>query len=248
MDKIRIFIGSEPGNQDAELTLDWSIRNTTSGPFEVWWMTDGIPCSIWQHWNKGRKDRVQNTTNGWKTNFSAFRWAIPELCGFEGRAIYLDVDQIVLKDIRKMWQLEMNDCSYLAISPERTDVMLLDCSKFSGNWWPSISKMKPSGNSQMRYRKLVQANTKVGKLDPIYNCLDGDGLNEETRLVHYTKMSTQPWKPFPDAIQYQEHKSKEMLSIWESSFKSAMNEMRSHKRHELRSNKNYFTLAGENNR
>lgn len=220
-DLINIFIGSEPGNQDAEKVLQWSIEQTTSGPFEVMWMSDGIPASLWQHWNKGRPDRTQNTAKGWKTNFSAFRWAIPELCQFQGRAIYLDVDQIVLKDLRQMWELPMNGCSYLAIQPERTDVMLMDCSCFSGNWWPALSKMKPSGHTQKHYRVLTQKNTKVGLLDPIYNCLDGDGYSDQTRLVHYTKMDTQPWHPFPSTIQYKTHKSAKMQEIWDNSWQAA---------------------------
>ena len=178
--------------------------------------------SIWQHWNKGRTSRSQNTKDGWKTNFSAFRWAIPELCNFEGRAIYLDVDQILLKDIRQMWELPMNDCSYLSIRPERTDVMLLDCSKFNQPWWPSLKKMKPSGRSQKGYRVLVEKYTKVGPLDGIYNCLDGIGYSEDTRLVHYTEMNTQPWCPFPDTITYKVHPNEIMREIWNSSYKQAI--------------------------
>ena len=227
MDTIRIFIGSEPGNQDAEITLEHSIRKTTSGPYSITWMSDGIPCSVWQHWNKGRNDRAQDTRIGWKTNFSAFRWAIPELCDFEGRAIYLDVDQIVIRDIRQMWELPMDDSSYLAIRPDRTDVMLMDCSKFKSDWWPALSKMKPSGWSQMHYRKLTERKTKVGELDCIYNCLDGEGYNDLTRLVHYTKMSTQPWRPFPGSIEYKQHKSRIMLEIWEKTFSEALSKIRS---------------------
>jgi lipopolysaccharide biosynthesis glycosyltransferase len=224
MEHIRIFIGSEPGNQDAEIALAYSLRTTTSGPYSITWMSDGMPCSVWQHWNKGRKNRIQNTTNGWKTNFSAFRWAIPELCGFEGRAIYLDVDQIVLKDIRELWDLDMGGCSYLAVRPERTDVMLMDCSKFKEAWWPELSKMKLSGWPQMRYRRLVEQNTRVGELEGIHNCLDGDGYCERTRLVHFTKMSTQPWKPFPESIKYETHRDKRMLNIWEETFAKALSD------------------------
>lgn len=222
LDIIQIFVGSEPGNQDAEIALEYSIRSTTSGPYNITWMSYGIPCSIWQHWNTGRANRVQNTQNGWKTNFSAFRWAIPELCNFSGRAIYLDVDQIVLADIRQMWELPMNDCSYLAITPERTDVMLMDCSKFNAKWWPSIKKMKPSGWAQRYYRYIATKNTSVGKLDKIYNCLDGHGYCNQTRLVHYTKMSTQPWQPFPDVINYEPHESKVMREIWNCTFSKAL--------------------------
>lgn len=212
MEKIKIFIASEPGNQEAEQTLDWSIRNTTNGPFEITWMTDALP--EWRNWNKGRDHRNQNSGIGWKTNFSCFRWTIPELCNFSGRAIYLDVDQLVIKDIRQMWELPMNNAACLAIRPERTDVMLIDCSKFKFDWWPSIETMKPSGKSQKYYRMIVEKHSEIGKLDGIYNCLDGEGFNEKTRLVHYTKMDTQPWSPFPNALTYKPHKNKQVADLW----------------------------------
>jgi hypothetical protein len=224
MNTIKIFVGSESGNQDAEIALEYSIRKTTSGPYIITWMSDGIPCSLWQHWNKGRSWRKQNSGTGWKTNFSAFRWAIPALCNFKGRAIYLDVDQIVLKDIRQMWELKMGGCSYLGIRPDRTDVMLMDCSKFKGDWWPDLSTMKASGWLQKHYQKLVEQNTEVGKLDEIYNCLDGHGYCEQTRLVHYTEMKTQPWKPFPESINYRQHPHTEMLQIWNDTFAKALDD------------------------
>ena len=212
METIKIFIGSEAGNEKAEQTLDWSIRNTTSGPFEIVWMTDILP--EWQDWNKGRNHRDQNSGVGWKTNFSCFRWAIPELCGFNGKAIYLDVDQLLIKDIRQMWELPMNGAAYLAIRPERTDVMLIDCSKFKNNWWPSINKMKPSGKPQKYYRTLVEKHCLVGELNKIYNCLDGENYSDDTVLIHYTRMETQPWNPFPNAINYRPHKNKQVSDLW----------------------------------
>jgi len=216
MNTIKIFIASEPGNEKAEQTLEWSIRNTTSGPFEITWMTDALDS--WKGWNTGRDNRNQNSGKGWKTNFSCFRWAIPELCNFSGRAIYLDVDQLVLKDIREMWELDLRGANCLTIRPERTDVMIMDCSKFNQPWWPKIKDMKPSGKSQRYYRILVQEHGQIGQLHGKYNCLDGDGLSEETRLIHYTKMDTQPWHPFPNALSYKEHKNKVASDLWHEAY------------------------------
>ena len=216
MNTIKIFIASEPGNEKAEQTLEWSIRNTTSGPFEIFWMTDAL--DDWKGWNTGRNNRSQNSGKGWKTNFSCFRWAIPELCDFSGRAIYLDVDQLVLKDIREMWELDLRGANCLTIRPERTDVMIMDCSKFNQPWWPKTKDMKPSGKSQRYYRILVQEHGQIGQLHGKYNCLDGDGLSEETRLIHYTKMDTQPWHPFPNVLSYREHKNKAASYLWHEAY------------------------------
>jgi lipopolysaccharide biosynthesis glycosyltransferase len=218
MDVIKIFIGSEPGNEKAEKVLEWSIKNTTSGPFEITWMTDALP--EWRGWNRGREGREQNSGIGWKTNFSCFRWAIPELCNFKGRAIYLDVDQLLLKDIRQMWELPLNDAAYLSIRPERTDVMLMDCSKFTAPWWPPLDYMRPSGKNQKYYRMMVEKYSKVGPLDEIYNCLDGHNFSPETRLVHYTKMNTQPWHPFPETLDYRPHKNKQVADLWYEAYEN----------------------------
>jgi hypothetical protein len=220
---IKIFVGSEIGNEKAEKALHWSIINTSTHPVEVNWMSDIYSGSVWDGWNKGRDHRKQDTGQGWKTNFSAFRWAIPELCGFKGKAIYLDVDQIVIRDMKKMWELPLGDYAAIAISPERTDVMLMECEKFSGDGWPRIKDMKPSGKSQKSYRKLVDTKFGIGPLDKIYNCLDGDGWDSsQTRLVHYTKMSTQPWRPFAENLKYSKHAVPELEVLWKEYYSNAL--------------------------
>ena len=218
---IKIFIATECGHEKAEKALQWSIMQTTSGPFEITWMKDGCG-DLWSGWNKGRNHSRQNSGEGWKTNFSCYRWAVPELCNFEGRGIYLDVDQIVLKDLRQMWELDMGDFGALCIAPEKTDVMIINCKKFKGDWWPKLSDMKPSGKHQKQYRCMVQDKGLIGPLESKYNCLDGEGFSEETRLVHYTKMSTQPWHPSPENMTYKPHKYPVMEKLWWDTYESSL--------------------------
>lgn len=220
MSKIKIFIATEPGHEKAEKALEWSIINSTSGEFEIYWMDDG--SGEFSTWNKGRNHNKQNSGEGWKTNFSCYRWAIPELCNFQGRAIYLDVDQLVLKDIRQMWELDLQNKAVLTIKPEKTDVMIMDCSKFKDSWWPRLAEMKPSGKSQRHYRILVQNRGLIGQMSEIYNNLDGDGFSEETRLIHYTKMSTQPWHPFPQNLDYKVHKNYFVDRMWHEFYNAAL--------------------------
>ena len=220
---IKIFIATEAGHEKAEKALEYSILSSAAQPVQIIWMKD--ECGeIFSGWNKGRDHKLINSGDGWKTNFSCYRWAIPELCRFEGKAIYLDVDQIVLKDISQMWNLDMQDKGVLSISPERTDVMLMDCSKFKDSWWPRLSQMKASGKHQKYYRCLVQNKNLIGPLDPIYNCLDGVGFSDETRLVHYTKMNTQPWHPSPESMEYKPHKIPAMEKLWWDYYLAAIND------------------------
>lgn len=226
MNKIKIFIATEPGHEKAEKALEWSIINSTSGEFEIFWMDDG--SGTFSGWNKGRLHNKQNSGEGWKTNFSCYRWAIPELCDFSGKAIYLDVDQIVLKDIRQMWDLDLQNKAVLTIRPEKTDVMIMDCSKFSGSWWPRLSQMKDSGKSQKHYRVLVESLNLIGQMSEIYNNLDGEGFSEETRLVHYTKMNTQPWHPFPENLTYKTHKNFFIEKMWHDFYAKALEYEKEH--------------------
>ena len=210
---IKIFIATENGHEKAEKALEYSILSSSSEEVSITWMKDQFG-ETFSGWNKSRNNSLVNSGIGWKTNFSCYRWAIPELCEFSGKAIYLDVDQIVLKDIAQMWNLEMSDKAVLSIRPEKTDVMLIDCSKFAGDWWPRISEMKPSGKSQKHYRCMVQNRGLIGDLDGIYNCLDGKGLSENTRLLHYTNMNTQPWHPSPESMVYKPHKHHFLDVLW----------------------------------
>ena len=82
-DDIRMFIGSSSNGEDApiEAVYDYSLNQNCSRDLDIVWMrqTEDVD-SFWGGWN----------TPLWSTPFSGFRWAIPEYCNFEGRAIYTD--------------------------------------------------------------------------------------------------------------------------------------------------------------
>ena len=80
IEPIRIFIGTSANNEDAdsEMVLEYTLRKNSSLPLEITWMRQTHDQnSIWGGWE----------TQRWSTPFSGFRWAIPEACGFTGRAI-----------------------------------------------------------------------------------------------------------------------------------------------------------------
>ena len=67
------------------------------------------------------------------TGFSFYRFAIPEMCHYEGRALYLDADILVLSDLEELIRKDMLGKGALARPAPPiswyTSVMLLDCSK-----------------------------------------------------------------------------------------------------------------------
>ena len=73
-----------------------------------------------------------------QTEFSLYRYLIPELCSFQGRAIYLDSDTICLADAGDLFDLPLRDCDFLAKREyaERDggkmwglSVMVIDCER-----------------------------------------------------------------------------------------------------------------------
>ena len=83
--------------------------------------------------------------------------------------------------------------------------------------------MKPSGKIQSSYRRLAHNKGEIGNLEPIYICLDGEFWDpNKTRLVHYTEMSTQPWRPFPENMEYKPHPMPEMELLWNQHYAAAL--------------------------
>jgi hypothetical protein len=67
-----------------------------------------------------------------KTPFSFQRFLIPELRGYEGRAMYLDSDMLVFADIGHLFGYEFGDADLLAV-PYETSVLVMDCQALTWN-------------------------------------------------------------------------------------------------------------------
>lgn len=165
----------------------------------------------------------------WGTPFSAFRFAVPELCGFKGRALYLDADMLVRADVRELLEMPLKK-GYTCISRKRTDVAVIDCSRFETlrDWqrWPSIKEMKRSGWITGVYCQiLMQLGENDHTLDPVWNACDPmvhckdpgvDGL----KLLHYTVVPTQPYRPYPK-VAYQDHPWRSWVEEWQNELAEA---------------------------
>jgi hypothetical protein len=129
-----------------------------------------------------------------KTPFSFQRFTIPEVRDFRGRAIYLDSDMLVFKDIGPLFDYPFGDANVLAV-PHETSLMLLDCERLT---WKIGDLVADLDRGQMSYDGLMSCRS-VAKLrydlPPTWNWLDN--LNkpppENLGLLHYTTTSSQPW-------------------------------------------------------
>ena len=187
---IKIFIGCAPNHDDAEsqAVLEWSIRKHVTKPVEITWMRlSQDPQSPFNGWN----------STSWATPFSGLRWAVPELCNFEGRAIYMDSDFIVLADLAELWNQEIPDGKVVLAKGGgnwRLCMSLWDCARAEKYMMP-IEKMKKKSNSHQTMGGRFSGSS--GLVHPFagdWNNLDarhGESI-DNIKALHYTRMSTQP--------------------------------------------------------
>jgi lipopolysaccharide biosynthesis glycosyltransferase len=137
------------------------------------------------------------------TEFSNYRFLIPEICNYQGKAIWLDSDMICLSDIGELFDTSMNGCDFLAKRNAYKDqgwglsVMLIDCEKCRFDLEFFFDEIEQSLYTytdlhQMRPAFLSCHPYTIGELDSHWNVFDYH--DENTQLIHYTNLLTQPWK------------------------------------------------------
>ena len=184
---VRVFIGAPPDGLDAECqaVCEATLRKHSSLPIDLTWMiatTD--PSSPWSDWDM----------SGWTTPFSGFRFAVPAVCGFEGRGIYLDCDTIVRSDIAELWNMPLPSGKIVAARGGwRFCVSLFDCAKSRPHIFP-MDGLKVSGSfaSQISYFRLHQ--NLVHPLGSAWNWLDVEDSTplSHAKIIHYSALATQP--------------------------------------------------------
>jgi hypothetical protein len=182
---VRIFLGTEEAQYRAERIFFYSIEQVRDPGrvYEIYLM----------------KNVVGFDRSKWRTGFTNYRYAIPEWAGGKGRAIYNDVDQIYLADPALLFDLEMGNHGYLAISAKDTSVMLIDCGRMVDLW--NIETASTLGKHAL-IDKPSSTPGLWGELDGHWNARDQEYVEGRTRCLHYTALHQQPWHPFPEAYSY----------------------------------------------
>ncbi len=186
---VRIFLGTEPAQHRAERVFVWSVlqHRDPARRYEIHLMKD----------LKGF-NRLQ-----WKTGFTAYRYAIPDLAGKTGRAIYNDVDQIYLTDPAELFDLDMQGAGQMCITEKETAVMLLDCEKMAKIWHREDAERS---ERHKFFRRRVQAIDGMWRQLPgVWNSRDHEYEPGVSKLLHYTTLQMQPWRPFPKVLKYRDN-------------------------------------------
>ncbi|MGH8614703.1 MAG: glycosyltransferase [Gammaproteobacteria bacterium] len=187
---IRVFVAVAEAQMLAVKVLEYSIKKHTSMSATVFPMhLSDIEIPV------PRDPKKQP-----RTPFSFQRFLIPQLMNWQGRAIYLDSDMQVFKDMRALWTLPFNGAQLLAArEPSETgrrpqfSVMLLDCSALDWRIEDIVSRLDDGSLSyeDLMYHMKV-ANGIQADIDPAWNSLERYKPGS-TALVHYTDMNAQPW-------------------------------------------------------
>ncbi len=183
---VRIFVGTEPAQYRAERVLLWSIEQVRdpSRVYEIYLM----------------KNLAGFDQRRWLTGFTNYRFAIPHFAGGAGRAIYNDVDQVYLADPGELFDTDLGHHGFLSLSVYDTSVMLLDCARMASVWTLAAAR----GERRKRLEARAGAVPGLwGPLDPRWHARDGEYEAGRTKLLHYTTIHMQPWRPFPRRYAYQ---------------------------------------------
>ena len=204
---LQVVIGTQPNQYLAERVLEHSIRKSASKPVEI-----------------HRVHQTRESVGG--TRFGFVRFTVPSLCGYRGRAIYLDADQVAIGDIHELAdelqepfavglvrKLEGTFAGRPVEQRNETSVMVLDCAKLTA-WNPEkifdpvIPNDAPLAPGQIHYRDFMRLAwidpALVQEIDPRWNHYNM--VRPDTKLVHFSHVREQPWKrprhpfrPFWDA-------------------------------------------------
>lgn len=185
---VRIFLGTEPAQYRAERMFVYALEQVRNPDrrYEIYRMT-GLPGFA---------------QAGWRTGFTNYRFAIPDLAGRHGRALYNDVDQLYTADPAALFDQPMGEHGYLALSPRETAVMLIDCERMHCCW---NMKAATTTSKKKLHGLAAQIPGCWGTLDAIWHARDMEYKHGESRLLHYTTLHLQPWRPLPSQYSYQIH-------------------------------------------
>ena len=139
---------------------------------------------------------VTKKENQARTPFSFQRFLIPEISNYSGKAIYLDADMLVFKNIIDLWNNNFNDANVLLCKDKdyrkpQLSVMMLDCSNLKWNIKDIVSQLN---NNELTYDELMHDFAIADydmRIDESWNSIDK--YSHETSLLHYTDMTKQPW-------------------------------------------------------
>ena len=199
---VRVYVGTDRSQILAVKVLEHSIKRHTKLDVVVHPMLD-LPIK-----------KPSDPRNWQRTGFSFSRFCIPKLSNYSGKAIYLDADMLVFQDIAELWNIDFDGAKVViqeeipekhqntqnklgapAKRKKQCAVMLLDCERLD---WKIENIIDDLDRGEYDYDTLMHELCILDEKEDIkcgvpfkWNSLEH--YDENTCLIHYTDMATQPW-------------------------------------------------------
>jgi len=192
---IRVFIGFDSAEEVAFGVLSHSIHARSSQPVSI------APVKLGQL--RGVFDRPANALQS--TEFSFSRFLTPYLAGYEGWAVFMDCDMVMLEDIARLWELRderfavqvvkhvhvpKEDVKFLGHAQTKyekknwSSVMLMNCARCKAL---TPEYVNTATGLELHQFKWLGDDNLIGALPPRWNHLVGyDPPRADAALVHFT--------------------------------------------------------------
>lgn len=193
---IRVFIGFDDNEAVAFHVLSHSILRHSSTPVTITPVVKSHTVAFY--------DRERSNLES--TDFSFTRFLTPYLCEYEGWAVFMDCDMLMLGDIAGLWALRDDRYSVMCV---KHDYRPVEDTKFLGQVqtkyekknWSSVMLFnnakcrqltpevvaKESGLFLHQF-KWLESDEQIGEIPNVWNYLVGEPVPrpESPQLVHYT--------------------------------------------------------------
>jgi hypothetical protein len=192
---IRVFIGYDAREAAAFGVLSHSIHARSSEPVSI------APLMLSQLAGVYRRERNPLQS----TDFSFSRFLTPWLCGYEGWAIFMDCDMLVLDDIAKLWRLRderyaVQVVKHVHVPKEEVKFLGAVQTKYEKKNWSSVMLMNcakctaltpdyvnRATGLELHQFKWLAGDHLIGEIPHAWNHLVGyDAPSRDASLVHYT--------------------------------------------------------------
>ena len=200
---IRVFIGYDSAEEVAFSVLAHSIHARASVPVAT------APVMLSQLGAVFR--RAHNSLQS--TEFSFSRFLTPWLAGYEGWALFMDCDMLVLEDIAALWKLRdekyaVQVVQHVHVPKEEVKFLGHTQTRYEKKNWSSVMLMNcarcktltpeyvnEASGLELHQFKWLEGEHLIGALPSRWNHLvDYDAPRADAAIVHYTIGG--PW--FPD--------------------------------------------------
>ena len=194
---LRVFVGLDPRQPIAFFALQASIIRKATRPVSI------TPLILSQLPMKRRG----------LTEFTYSRFLVPYLCGYEGQALFLDADMIMLEDVARLFALYDEQYAVQVVKNslkfEWPSMMLFNCDRCTdltidfietqnpfAFTWGEVGELPSEWNHLVGYdaqrtdAKLVHFTQGI----PVFPEVEDCEYSEEWRLEHRAMNSTVSWK------------------------------------------------------